>query len=437
MKKLKILRCGDVLNWAYHYVAQEHALFSKHEIEYATASNIDLTKNYDIIHIHGTNITPSWHANELPKIAHDKGIKVIGQYSGNPTYFAKGHATVYSYADLIITISPQTYDFAKMNYADVPIIYMPESINVDFFPYRRPRYEEFVIGWAGGAHKPVKRVWILDKLNFKVVKKDNLLSQIYSLKCIDLSKMKEFYNSIDCLLITSISECQPRPVMEAMASGVIVVSTNVGSVPLLIDKEWIVPTLPEEETIKWFNEKLSILKKYPSIRTEISLRNRMWIRKYWDWKTNAKLWDDVYEATMENNSNKSIQISEDFLKSINVSFPLKDPTIPNPLELEKELINDFNKKIEIIKKLNIPFWLTKKSCLYAMNNLPQKLPTLYIGVRNEHHKNLISQDILEGIDITINTNQKIKQCDNGFNVPYPVVPYLANMFGSNWKDLTS
>jgi len=72
-----------------------------------------------------------------------------------------------------------------------------------------------------------------------------------------------------------------------------------------------------------------------------------------------------------------------------------------------------------------------------VNNISICPEIISIGVRNEKDKNTILSVISEGIEIIIDSKMIIKPWKDNEYVPSPVVPYLTNMFGDNWKDLTS
>lgn len=84
-----------------------------------------------------------------------------------------------------------------------------------------------------------------------------------------LEPMKEFYNSIDCLVLASKSECMPRTILEAMACGLPVISTDVGSVSMLLNKKWLIPSNDENFIIFSMNKKLKLLKENYSLRKKI------------------------------------------------------------------------------------------------------------------------------------------------------------------------
>lgn len=322
MNKLNILRCGDQKFWAYHWIAQEHSRYSKHNIEYAKHNEINLNGK-DLIYIHSPDIT-NYHATRLPEDAKNKGIAVIGGYAGNPQCWSPAAKKTYSTADLIVTISPQIYAFAKFHYTNIPIVFLPESVDTYFFRQKKFNRNSFIVGWAGGIHKPIKRAYLLDKLDFNILKKDNWSQQIFieENKSISHESMREFYHSIDILILTSKSECMPRVILEAMSVGLPVISTDVGNVKMLLDKEWIVPNTSDEEIIRELNNKLSLLYKYPDLKYEVGKRNFLHVNKYFSWEQNTKLWDKVFELTKEKNYKEINKLTQQFLIPFETDFNL-------------------------------------------------------------------------------------------------------------------
>lgn len=322
MNKLNILRAGDQYGWAYSRICQEHSRYSLHQLEYAKHDTVDLN-NKDLLYIYSPDIT-NYHAEKLPLEARARGIKVIGGYAGNPAYWTTAEKQTYSFADLIVTISPQTYSFAKFHYSNLPVVFLPESIDTQFFiPKEKEQTSDMLIGWAGGAHKKIKRAHILNFLNEEVIIKDDWKAlRQNKIQQDDLSSMRDFYNSIDVIISTSESECQPRVVMEAMAMGKPVICTDVGSIRLLLEPEWIVPVNPEPDVIKAFNEKLAILKANPELRKKVGERNREHIEKYWSWKNNSLLWDTVFSLVYENKIQDAIDCANSYLKIFKNEFKL-------------------------------------------------------------------------------------------------------------------
>lgn len=317
MKQINILRCGDQNYWAYHWIAQEYSRYSRHNVKYAKWDNVDLN-GIDVIYIHGPNIS-QYHAKELPLIAKEKGIKVIGAYSSNPEHWNSCDNRTYSHADLIVAISPQTYSFCKFHYTNIPVIFMPESVDTNFFKSKEFNKHSYTVGWAGSKERPVKRGHMLKYMDYKVISKADWLPEIRSLS---LNQMIDFYHSIDVLILTSLSEAQPRVVMEAMACGLPVIATDVGSMRMLLDPEWIVPALPEEEAIEQLNHKLHILHEDVDLREQVGKRNLNHIRENWSWANSIAYWDDMFFFVLNNRIPFAMRGSKFFMRSHALDYQL-------------------------------------------------------------------------------------------------------------------
>lgn len=311
---MRVLRCGDQNFWAYYWIAQEHARYSRHEIKYAKHDEVNLD-GVDLVYIHSPDIS-NFHAEYLPMEAKKRGIPVIGAYAGNPYYWSPAEKRTYSHADLIVTISPQTYAFARFHYTNIPVIFLPESVDTDFFlPGGERSDDRFVIGWAGGVHKKIKRARLLDRLDFPVLKKDDWkLNRVSQNANLTLEGMRDFYNSIDVLIVTSLSECMPRVVLEAMACCLPVISTDVGSVRMLLSGDWIVPKNPDEAVVSGLNTKLGILKKHElAARFVIGNKNRDHVHHSFSWHFNAVLWDEVFSAVKQKRIDTAMALAAAYL----------------------------------------------------------------------------------------------------------------------------
>ena len=281
-QKLNIVKLIDQWGWAYYYIGIEQQRYSKHNIILQKFNNANLD-NIDVLYLHGPDMFPPI-TDKLIKTCRSRGISIIGGYGGNVS-------ATYSDLDVVATISPQTYDFGKSHYTQ-PTVFLPESVDTEFFTSKETfDKKRFNVGYAGSPIK-LKRTYLFDKLKFPVIKKSDWGVQHWVPKTQD--HMRNFYISIDVLILLSTTECMPRVVLEAMSMGLPIVATNVGSLRMLIDKEWIIDPMPDEAVVKQANERLTYLSKHPNVRKEVGERNRKFVEENFSWKVTQPLWDDFF-----------------------------------------------------------------------------------------------------------------------------------------------
>jgi len=123
----------------------------------------------------------------------------------------------------------------------LPVIHTKYTCDLErYYPETKPQRDKLVVGWAGSLtnHKGKRGFFEFIKpaceavpgIELKVQNKDD---------CFITSdaKMREFYTSLDLYISASRCEGTPRPVIEAAACGVPVLSTDVGIVPELVENE--------------------------------------------------------------------------------------------------------------------------------------------------------------------------------------------------------
>ena len=109
--------------------------------------------------------------------------------------------------------------------------------------------------------------------------------------------MREYYNSLDLYICASRSEGTPRPVIEAAACGVPVISTDVGIVPELIEND--INGFIVERTLEAITEKLKWIAKNQDILSNMGrqLRDKMEIE--FNWETLIYQWTDFMEYALK------------------------------------------------------------------------------------------------------------------------------------------
>jgi hypothetical protein len=327
---MKIAKVIDQFGWAYYFLDKEQQRYSKHELVIQKYNNIDLT-GLNAIYIHGPDICPE--ARDICLQAKKLDITVIGGHAG-PTK----NMPVFPYLDLAVGISPQTFDFCKEHY-DCPTVFLPEGVDTEFFkPVKRQLMSTWtggrgqwhvdneklpipslikrnnkyvvspVVGWAGRKHE-VKRMHLLDQLNYRVEIQSQHGDKFFVEKSHD--HMLRFYNHIDILVMTSLCECMPRVVLEACSCGIPVVCTDVGSIRMILDPEWIVPVNPEHTVVEEMNKKLCRLEDV-GLRQIVGYDNRCRAEKTLSWKVLSPYWDQAFVAGVTRNVESINMINRHF-----------------------------------------------------------------------------------------------------------------------------
>lgn len=283
---MKILKVIDIWGWAYEFVGREQARYSRHQIELCPIEDVTLARgDWDCIYIHGTDIGEKARST-LPLLAKSLGIPVIGGYGGY-------NEVKYEYCDAVCCIAPQSYEWTRDNY-DCQVYFVTEGIDTEFWQPDQSRdyTRQLRVGWAGRPAS-LKRPELLSKL-CKRVRMQSDRDPSHFVRNRDLTPMQEFYRQIDALILLSKTECMPRVLIEAMACGLPVITTDVGNVRAVVDDEWII-TETEDTGIIWeANLRLTALDD-ANIRQVVGEMNRQVVEEEIAWSVLAPKWDAMFE----------------------------------------------------------------------------------------------------------------------------------------------
>jgi glycosyltransferase involved in cell wall biosynthesis len=186
----------------------------------------------------------------------------------------------------------------------------PDGVDLGLFRPAAPREAgdgALVIGWVGNSawsadihvdHKGLRAV-LLPAI--EVLRAQGLDVR---LETVDRARgprpqheMPAFYQRIDVYACLSLHEGTPNPVLEAMASGVPVVSTNVGIVPEAfgpLQREMILA----ERSVPALVAALRRLHADPGLRARLRRENLESIRA-WDWSLRVRPFDDFFSRMLE------------------------------------------------------------------------------------------------------------------------------------------
>jgi glycosyltransferase involved in cell wall biosynthesis len=145
--------------------------------------------------------------------------------------------------DGIIAVNPHLQNIASRYNPHVR--YMPSAVDTEFWERadHKPFGTKLRVGWVG-QYDPAKPdpkgyEWILTPL---MARCENFCDFCLVTNNADTAhtvyQMRMFYQEIDVLICTSISEGTPMPALEAMSCGRPVISTSVGDMPMSIVEGW-------------------------------------------------------------------------------------------------------------------------------------------------------------------------------------------------------
>lgn len=225
-------------------------------------------------------------------------------------------APMFHLYDAYATCSPILHDIYTANpaYPD-PVAMLPDGVNLSLYsPASLERLSEsgrpFRIGWVGNSQwgllegeidmKGVEGVLMpgIEETRRRGV--DAVAAIVdRSKQWLPREEVARYYNTLDAYVCTSRHEGTPNPVLEAMASGVPVVSTDVGIVRHVagpLQRELIIERSPLALATT-----LQHLLTTPGLREAISRENLDSIRAH-TWDRRHSLWLDFFHLARQRNT---------------------------------------------------------------------------------------------------------------------------------------
>lgn len=188
-------------------------------------------------------------------------------------------------------------------YGLAALIKLPDGVDLALFKPQDPdgpdrRKEEFVVGWVGNsawnrrdAAEDPKSLETILKPALKMLVEEGLPLRGHFADRREhwrpREEMPAYYGEIDLLVCCSTMEGTPNPVLEAMACGLPVVSTDVGVVPELFgqrQQNFIV-----ERSVEALAGAIGQIAQDPTLARELAEENLTQIRD-WEWIDQAPRW---------------------------------------------------------------------------------------------------------------------------------------------------
>lgn len=211
-----------------------------------------------------------------------------------------------------IVINKILYDiYSKIEGISKPYGIIHDGVDLSRFNVKSKKDNKmFTIGWAGNSKftdsdndDDLKGVNKIIMPAFNELKDEGYEIEMNiadrNTNYIPFEKMPDYYNSLDLYVCASKTEGTPAPILEAMACGVPVISTNVGVVDELFgdnQKEYIMKERSKqclkENIVKMINNKNDLKKVIDE-----GLENV----KAYDWKNISLQYKEFFEYCLENN----------------------------------------------------------------------------------------------------------------------------------------
>jgi len=260
---------------------------------------------FDIVHIHG-----DWSSLVFSKLIKilvraDKVIITIHDQISNKLLQQKALAVGLRFVDIIFTTGFEAANQLE-KLTSKKIIVQPSGVNKIFFSdfNRNFENENFTVVTVANllpkknielileiakALKEFRFILVGDgnhrKVLENIIRRENIDNvELVGFKSADV--VRKYYYESDCYLLTSLSEGTPTSILEAMACGLPIVSSNAGGVKSILGKYNCVVELSNNNN----NQFIDCLSKFSvnlKLRRDVSEKNRMQSKKY-AWKNVAK-----------------------------------------------------------------------------------------------------------------------------------------------------
>lgn len=345
MNKPKVALIVDVYNWSFY----NRAIILKEKLEEfydikiipahtALENNmlqlILILQNYDLVHFFWRRVlfnlcdeSYEFKRNNInvkefleDKFSHVAKTTCIADHALLDSENIEQSKKAINFVDNYYVISNKLYDlYNNLDGFKNPYGIIVNGINLDIFkPQNLERFKNresnrLIIGWSGNSkwggdgHDDIKGVHTILIPAVEELKKEGYQIELKladkSDKFTPVNEMPKYYNSIDLYVCTSKTEGGPNPVIEAMACGVPIISTDVGFVKMILGLKQQNYVL-EERNISCLKEKIKEIYNNNKILEELSEENIVQAQKYdynnikWEFK---KFFDDTLKKKREEN----------------------------------------------------------------------------------------------------------------------------------------
>lgn len=247
-----------------------------------------------------TNITTSVYDHKFLDVENFETTKSFAKYAKNYTVSSSILKNIYDELDIDkkpMAVISDGVDTKK---------FKPE--NLERFKYENIKNRKIKIGWVGNSEftdsegdsdlKGVRK--IIKPALSELIKKGYPIELNFADRkdgYIPHDKMPDYYNSIDIYICASKNEGTPNPVLESMASGVPIISTNVGIVGDAFGEKQKKFILKERTKEELENKLIEILDNKEMFE-ELSKENLEQIKE-WTWEKKCQQFKEFFEKNLK------------------------------------------------------------------------------------------------------------------------------------------
>jgi glycosyltransferase involved in cell wall biosynthesis len=274
--KPKIAFIYDIEGWAFYIMSYnlKKYLDSQFEVDILRHDK-KLEKDYDCIICFSPVVIPKGISKE----------KIICGISSH-----KSEENIKRLEDFRFVFSNDSILHQEIN--NINKFYIENGVSTEFFRIERPvkkSNSKFIIGAIGSkkwaVHKGEQRIKeICQKLGSEYENKSIFVDT--EAKILSQKEIRDYYSTIDVLVISSFSETGPNPLLEAMSCGIPVITNKVGLSTNIIDSYKDGILIEHFNSIDQYVSSIRKLKEDKSLYQEISNNSKIKIQN-WDWSKKA------------------------------------------------------------------------------------------------------------------------------------------------------
>jgi len=295
MQKLNILCIVDSWGWAHEFNARGVKKYSRHQVTvlpvYRGGLTSQIVDKHDVIFVFSR-----WIWNYFGKSVRQAVMKKPTILYCCGTFFGSPPPTVETYAVCTERLVRKCSALEMRN-----VVLLREGVDTEIFkPKDKSVSKTLQVGWAGNPNRKIKRYHLIKHIKYPI-KTMTRHAEKYRVKGRSRKAMVDFYNSLD-VYITLMAQNGAHGVnlciLEAMACGLPVISTNIAGISELVPTEWLIPDTPDSLVIGEMERKLALLED-KQLREKIGRNYRQYILKFRSWKMRVKDWDQAFERAAD------------------------------------------------------------------------------------------------------------------------------------------